>query len=430
MPVTHPNDIALISLDEVGEVSQLQTTARTVVSAINELAQKTHLTNITNGTNNATKVIGTHTGLYQGTYSFALSYSGSAQGDYSASFGYGCDASGTYSFAVGYNTLANGQYSFAAGKDTQATGLYAHAEGYYCKATNQAAHAEGYLCEASGLYAHSENLSNTAAGPNSHAGGKSCVASGFASFAHGTSVQARYNQTTIGRYNTISNATDTDYNATAEAFTIGNGTGTTDRGNAFKVHFDGRVFADGPYSTPAADYAEFFEWADGNTDADDRTGLFVKLDGGKIVIAEEFDTPFGVISATPAVVGDSAELHWQGKYKTDDFGRVLYDTVIVPAEVDGDGNTVEPETVELRPAINPDFDAAQEYTPRAARPEWAAVGVLGKLVVYDDGTLRPGDLCRVGSGGKAARAIQSGCPVLKRVAEDKVLIWFRQGDLQ
>ena len=127
----------------------------------------------------------------------------------------------------------------------------------------------------------------------------------------------------------------------------------------------------------------------------------------------------------PAIIGDSGEMHWQGKYVTDDFGRVQYHDVLIPAVTDEDGNILEEERYELQPILNPDWDSTQEYVPRLKRPEWSTVGVLGKLVVYDDGTLQPGDLCRAGAGGKAVKAISNGYPVLKRVSEDKVLIWFK-----
>ena len=51
--------------------------------------------------------------------------------------------------------------------------------------------------------------------------------------------------------------------------------------------------------------------------------------------------------------------------------------------------------------------------------------MLGKLIVYDDGTLQSGDICRCGDGGKAVKSIENGYTVLKRVSDDKVLIWFK-----
>ena len=142
-------------------------------------------------------------------------------------------------------------------------------------------------------------------------------------------------------------------------------------------------------------------------------------------MCENFDTPLGVVSAAPAIIGDSGEMHWQGKYVTDDFGRIQYHEVIVPAEFDEDGNVVIEEHTETQPMLSPEWNAEQEYIPRKDRPEWAAVGVLGKLIVYDDGTLQSGDICLCGNGGKAVKSIENGYTVLKRVADDKVLIWFK-----
>ena len=217
------------------------------------------------------------------------------------------------------------------------------------------------------------------------------------------------------------------YGSTADEYSwnLANGTSLAAQGLAVKILQNGNICADGSLSSPCADYAELFEWQDGNQGKEDRAGYFVKLIGDKIAKTDEFDTPLGVISAMPAIIGDSGEMHWQGKFATDDFGRVQYHDVLIPAVTDEDGNIIEEERYELQPILNPDWDSTQEYVPRLKRPEWSTVGVLGKLVVYDDGTLQPGDLCRAGTGGKAVKSISSGYPVLKRISEDKVLIWFR-----
>ena len=99
--------------------------------------------------------------------------------------------------------------------------------------------------------------------------------------------------------------------------------------------------------------------------------------------------------------------------------------MVILAEKDEEGNIIAQERIERQPMLNPEWDSAQEYVPRLKRPEWATVGVLGKLIVYDDGTLQRGDMCRCGAGGKAVKSIKGGYPVLKRVSDDKVLIWFR-----
>ena len=205
---------------------------------------------------------------------------------------------------------------------------------------------------------------------------------------------------------------------------LGNGTSPDAPGLAFKVLTDGSVHADGEYTTPCADYAEFFEWDDGNPDNEDRTGYFVKLVGEKITKCDEFDTPLGIVSATPAIIGDSGEMHWKDKFVTDDFGRVQYHDVVIPEEKDEEGNIVIEEHIETQPVINPEWNNDETYIPRSKRKEWSPVGVLGKLIVYDDGTLNPGDICRTGKDGIAVKSVKNGYQVLKRISQDKVLIWF------
>ena len=179
----------------------------------------------------------------------------------------------------------------------------------------------------------------------------------------------------------------------------------------FVVNGVGDVSFDGTASSPAADYAEYFEWADGNPNNEDRTGMTVSLIGDKIKIAESGEDVLGVVSAMPGVVGDAAELAWNHKYLTDDFGRQLReayhvwewidedgkkqtvasfeDVSQVPAtatrlDTDGNGNSL------TRPMINPAYDSDIEYIPRSQRAEWDAVGLLGKLRVFK-GQVIPGN---------------------------------------
>ena len=243
------------------------------------------------------------------------------------------------------------------------------------------------------------------------------IATGKYSFAHGVHVlSAADGATTFGKYG-----------CNKEAYSLGlaNGTSLHALGMAFIAHSNGNVAADGEYTSPCADYSEFFEWADGNPESEDRAGYFVKLLSDKIVKCDDFETPLGIVSATPAIVGDSGEMHWQGKFVTDDFGRVQYHDVVIPAELDEEGNVLIEEHIEIQPILNPEWNAETKYIPRKDRPEWATVGVLGKLVVYDDGTLKSGDICRCGVGGIAVKSVENGYPVLKRIADDKVLIWFK-----
>ena len=128
----------------------------------------------------------------------------------------------------------------------------------------------------------------------------------------------------------------------------------------FYIRGDGNAFADGTWSGGGADYAEYFEWSDGNTEAEDRRGISVVLDGDKIREAVADEEPIGVISGNPSVVGDADVDRWKGKYLRDDYGSYV---------LDEDGYR----------QLNSDYDSDVEYVQREDRPEWDTVGLMGKL---------------------------------------------------
>ena len=131
----------------------------------------------------------------------------------------------------------------------------------------------------------------------------------------------------------------------------------------FQIRGDGNAYADGSWSGGGADYAEYFEWSDGNASSQDRIGLSVVLDGNKIREATGSDaagTIIGVISGNPAVVGDTAYTKWADKYQKDDYGRYI---------LDSDGHRQE----------NSDYDDSLTYVERENRKEWDTVGLMGKL---------------------------------------------------
>lgn len=177
---------------------------------------------------------------------------------------------------------------------------------------------------------------------------------------------------------------------------IGSGTWDQDRSNCFRVTGTG-VFAAGTYHSSGADYAELFEWADGNPDGEDRIGRFVTLDGDKMRLARPGDLfVLGVISGFPSVIGDSYDDQWQGMYQCDIYGRPLWEEV----EVSVAGEI----RVEQRRKLNPDYDPEQTYLPRSKRPEWSCVGLMGKLTVVDDGSCQINGWCAPGTGGIAAHS--------------------------
>jgi len=140
----------------------------------------------------------------------------------------------------------------------------------------------------------------------------------------------------------------------------------------FTLRGDGNAFADGTWSGGGADYAEYFEWSDGNHDEEDRRGISVVLDGDRIRPAVDGEDPIGVISSNPSVVGDAAWNKWSGKYLRDDYGTYIQEDYEV---VNDEGETV----IQQRRKLNPDYDPDQEYVNREQRPEWDCVGLMGKL---------------------------------------------------
>ena len=139
----------------------------------------------------------------------------------------------------------------------------------------------------------------------------------------------------------------------------GNGT-TTFSDREYNFRGDGHPFSDGSTFSNGADYAEYFEWSDGNPTNEDRRGLCVVLDGDKIREAVAGEDPIGVVSGNPSVVGDSAWNKWKGKHLRDEYGSYLLD-----------------ENGERQ--LNPDYDPDTEYTSREDRPEWDIVGLMGKI---------------------------------------------------
>lgn len=129
----------------------------------------------------------------------------------------------------------------------------------------------------------------------------------------------------------------------------------------------GQILADNGLVTTGADFAESFEWNDGNPDNEDRVGLFVKLatndsgaPNGKIEVGGE--NTIGPVSAAPGFLSNATPMKWKGKHLRDDFDREVKDS-------------------EGRPMLNPNYDESHDYISRSARKEWAPIGMVGRLRV-------------------------------------------------
>lgn len=300
------------------------------------------------------------------------------------------------------------------------TGMHAEIFNDYTRSTASGvySHAEGYRTTASGFSSHAEGERTTASGDYSHAEGTGTVASGAHAHAAGCSTKALSGQYALGHFNaerTAGNSLDIK----GAAFIIGNGSNKA-VSNAFRIDYAGTVYATNATISTGADYAEYFEWADGNPNNEDRVGHFVTFDKSNpkmICIANSTeDYILGIVSGMPSVIGNGDE-DWKQRYVLDDFGRYIPETFTY---TDTDGT----EKRGTRWKQNPAYDATQSYVPRAERKEWSAVGLLGVLSVCDDGTCLPGAYCTVTDKGLATAAT-AGYKVLRRVSETVVEVLFR-----
>lgn len=322
----------------------------------------------------------------------------------------------------------------AVGKNSVALG------GGSTEATADNAIAIGYLAEASGEYSCA--LGNArATARNAFSVGDNSAASGIGSAALGGGIASgQYALGCCNNYDASGNfscsigqstKTTADFSfacgannkniSTTDRFIVGSGVDST-FSNAFRVTTSA-VYG-GNYNSSGADYAELFEWADGNPEGEDRAGCFVTLDGERIRIAgPEDDYILGIVSGNPSVVGDVHDDQWQGMYLRDIFGRPLWEDVEVPDRLGPEGEVLIPAHIERRQKRNPDYDGSQTYRPRSQRPEWDAVGMLGKLVTVDDGTCQPNGWAAVGEGGIAvASKARTRYRVMSRLDDTHVRI--------
>lgn len=237
------------------------------------------------------------------------------------------------------------------------------------------------------------------------------IADGDFAFSMGVCNTAHAYNTVIGKFSKEDNLKGYLSNTTGDSFIIGNGVkslsaGTVTKANGFRVTQAGAVYGAGAYSSSGADYAECFEWLDGNPNEEDRIGKFVTVDENKIKVAETSDFVLGVVTAHSSVIGNNP-IDWNGRFVKDVFGRIQCDSEGIPITVE-------------------DYDETQPYVERVNRKEWATVGLLGQLVVEDDGTCMANGYCFVIKGiATHTTATYGSFRVLKRLDDNHILILFR-----
>lgn len=282
--------------------------------------------------------------------------------------------------------------------------------------------------------------SGTTVGDKSIAFGVDAEANGKCSQSFGYKTLAKSYQFAAGKLN--KETTGATYEASGvggSVFVVGCGyyytTAKDDiRTNAFRIADTGNVYAKNSTLGSGADYAEYFEWADENTEKEDRVGHFVTFDENspeKIRFANEDDYILGIVSGLPCVIGNGDE-EWRKRFLVDEFGRYITDIVeYEEEEVIGyteDGKPIIEKITKTGKVWkeNPEYDETMVYIEREFRPEWSAIGMVGVLSVYDDGTCQVNGYCKCTNGGIAtATEERSGYRVIKRVTDNIVKVVFR-----
>ena len=267
---------------------------------------------------------------------------------------------------------------------------------------------------------------NTPSGDYSTTTGYSTQAKGDFSFAGGYSTVANAFQFVAGKHNTEkTGATDEDdQSADNTLLVIGNGTSSV-KANALRINAAGRCMGSASFLSSGADFAEYFEWLDGNPNGEDRRGRFVTLDGKKIKLANaDDDYILGAVSAKGAFIGNAASEHWHRMYLTDVFGEPLTEQVEVPEKVDEKtGKKIEAHTI-TRFVVNPEYNPEQEYVSREFRKEYSPVGFHGQVVVVDDGTCKVNSYCKPSENG-IATASESGFRVMSRLDDTHIEVLIK-----
>ena len=425
-----------------------------------------------------------------GHYSHAEGVGSRAIGPTSHAQGFLTSAEGSQSHSEGYQTESLNSRTHAEGHRTFATGIAAHSQGRFTFARGDYSHAEG-ICEigtpwflnyTQGLIDVTEvsRLNNEFVYAWGGTKGEMPTAGSLmwatnddntVSLARVTSVDQANNTFIVNKqlhlvnkyarkylYGALCYASHVEgagtvagspyqhvegkYNINDDqnqyVHIVGAGTGVTNSAeaaaaslsNIHTLEWTGNAtYAGAITSSTGADYAEYFEWEDGNPNNEDRVGLLVTIQGEKIRLANMGEEILGVVSGTAAVIGDTAEWEWQEKYLRDKFGRVIWEPVEqFVEEYNEETGETEKFSIGFIPQrkLNPNYDPEQEYVSRAKRKEWDTIGMLGKLHVIDDGSCKVGEYATVGLNGKAMISLsKTNMYVMKRIDETTILVLLK-----
>ena len=185
------------------------------------------------------------------------SSSNTASGSRSTAMGVNSTASGYISTAMGSGTTANGSRSTAMGDNTEASGNYSTSMGDSTTASGTVSTAMGESTTSSGISSTAMGNGTEASGDTSTAMGNSTISSGDYSTAMGSLTTASgFGSIAIGQHNVLNSGdAATSFNLTNTALSIGNGTSSAAKSDAFSVLFNGNTTAAGSVTAESLNIA-------------------------------------------------------------------------------------------------------------------------------------------------------------------------------
>lgn len=123
--------------------------------------------------------------------------------------------------------------------------------------------------------------------------------------------------------NTVSEGSFMVFRGIRQAINIGDGLAFTASCRGPSPQPEG-VLRTNNYNLNGADYAEMFEWEDGNEFDEQRYGRFVSLVSDKIVFSPDSENVIGITSKNPGVVSDTSQKAWNSVNMYDNFGSRIF----------------------------------------------------------------------------------------------------------
>lgn len=179
-------------------------------------------------------------------------------------------------------------------------------------------------------------------------------------------------------------------------------------------------------------YSEMYEWAE-LPPRQMRLGRFVTFAADKpdkiVPVSKTSDVVFGVTTVNSAVDSDDPT-EWKYKNICNEYGDMYLQKERLAV-----GTKVYDQVNEINfirtypwehfiPVQNKYFDEKKQYVKRTNREEWIRVNLLGKVVVFDDGTCKPGEWC-VPYAGKMKELQGSAIPAPEKTKQQKFYVLGR-----